>query len=95
MPRKPENIYDTCITVRVKRRDQTFFILCDEYETVMTLAGRMLNVLDQMQFQFKDQEVPFEPKDVQFFIEKRALDNDSTLHDQQVFNDTEVYCCLR
>ena len=68
MPRKPDNIYDSCITVRVKRFENTFFLLCDEYETVMTMAGRMLNVLNQTRFQFKDQEVPFEPKDVQFYI---------------------------
>ena len=34
MPKKPENPFDTAIHVRIKRFDETFFILCDEYETV-------------------------------------------------------------
>ena len=46
MPKKEENKYDTAITVLVQRMDQTFFVLCDEYESVYALAGRMLPILD-------------------------------------------------
>ena len=34
MPVAKPNIYDTAITVMVKRFDKTFCIVCDEYETV-------------------------------------------------------------
>ena len=92
---KQTNIYDTAITVRIKRFDKTFFVICDEYETVNCLAGRMLPILVQMQFQFKDQETPFTSDDVRFTIKNRILDPQSSCHDQQVFNDTMVYCLLR
>ena len=81
MPRREKNKFDDCITVRVKRFDKTFFILADEYEKVGDMAARMLKILDQVNFRFKDQENDFEVKDVQFYIEKRSLDNESSLHD--------------
>ena len=43
--KKQKSIYDTAIHVRVKRYDKTFFILCDEFETVNTLKGRVIDVL--------------------------------------------------
>ena len=42
--KKQKSIYDTAIHVRVKRFDKTFFILCDEYETVQTLKGRVIDI---------------------------------------------------
>jgi len=35
----------TAIYIRVKRFEETYFILCDEYETVESLKGRLLVVL--------------------------------------------------
>ena len=95
MPRKEINIFDTAITVRVKRFDKRFFVICDEYETVDTLGGRMLPIIEQMNFEFPGQENPFTSDDVRFTIKNRLLDPTSTCHDQQVFNDTVVYCLLR
>ena len=46
MPKKSSNPYDSAIQVRIKRFEETFFILCDEYETVQTLKGRLLHVLN-------------------------------------------------
>ena len=43
--KKQKSIYDSAIHVRVKRFDKTFFILCDEYETVQTLKSRVIDVL--------------------------------------------------
>jgi len=40
----------TTITVRVKRYAETYFILCDEYETVESLKGRMLAVFNKIGF---------------------------------------------
>ena len=94
MPKKPENIYDTAITVRIKRFDQTYFILCNEYETVETLRGRMLAVLNQLGFEMPKQEEPLTTEDLRFTIKNRILDPESTCHDQQVFNDTVVYCLI-
>ena len=34
--------------MRIKRFDETHFILCDEYETVETLKGRLLLILNQI-----------------------------------------------
>jgi len=47
---KNKQIFDTAIYVRVKRFDETYFILCDEYETIETLKGRVLAILNQKGF---------------------------------------------
>jgi hypothetical protein len=41
------NPFDTAIYVRVKRHDQTFFVLCDEYEEVGAFKARVLDVFQQ------------------------------------------------
>lgn len=51
MPQKKTNPYDNAIHVRIKRidkqwGDQTFFILCDEYESIKTLKGRLLQIVN-------------------------------------------------
>ena len=94
MPKKVINPYDTAITVRIKRFEQTFFILCDEYEPVDTLRGRFLNILLQQGFKMPKQEEELTPEDLRFTIKNRILDVESSCHDQQVFNDTVVYCLI-
>ena len=47
MPRKEENKFDSAITVRMKRYDQTFFIVCSEYESVGALKGRIIDAMNQ------------------------------------------------
>ena len=96
MPRKPVNPYDTAIHVRIKRidkqwGDQTFFVLCDEMETIKTLKGRYLHIMKQIGFSMPKQEEELETKDLQFNLKNRVLDEDATCHDQQVFNDTVLY----
>ena len=51
--KKQGSKFDTAIHVRVKRFDTTFFIVCDEYETVQTLKGRCLDILNQLNFRMK------------------------------------------
>lgn len=34
LKKKAKNVYDTAIQVRIKRYDQTFFVVCDEFELV-------------------------------------------------------------
>ena len=35
----------TAIYIRIKRFDETYFLLCDEYETIESLKNRLLIVL--------------------------------------------------
>ena len=72
MPKKPENPYDTAIHVRIKRFDETFFILCDEYETVQTLKGRLLHVLNQINFKMPKQEEDLTRDDLRLTMKKRV-----------------------
>ena len=88
---KEANIYDTAIYVRIRRFDETFFILCDEYETVQTLKGRILAILNQIGFKMPKQEEDLTVDDLRLHLKKRVLDGESTCHDQQVFNDTLLY----
>ena len=69
---KQTSIYDTAIQVRIKREKQTFFVCCDEYETIMTLKGRFLVILNQIGFEMEKQEEPLEPKDIRFCLKKRV-----------------------
>ena len=41
----------TAIHIRVKRFTETYFLLCDEYETVESLKGRLLAVLLKLKFE--------------------------------------------
>ena len=91
---KQVNIYDTAIHVRVRRFEETFFILCDEYETVQTLKGRILVVLNQIGFKLPKQTGDLGPDELRLCLQKRVLDADSTCHDQQVFNDTLLYLLI-
>ena len=43
----PKNPFDTAIYVRVKRINDTFFVLCDEYEDVAAFKGRVLDYFIQ------------------------------------------------
>ncbi len=47
--RNTGNPYDTAIYVRVKHINDTFFVLCDEYEEVGAFKGRVLDYLVQTQ----------------------------------------------
>ena len=95
----------TAICIRVKRYAETFFILCDEYETVENLKGRMLTAFNKIGFTQPKQEEPLTTDDIRLCIKNRVsfhfnwplqiLDNLSTCHDQQVFNDTLIYVLLK
>jgi hypothetical protein len=62
----------TAIYIRVKRLDDTFFLLCDEYETVESLENRMLLVLLKMKLQLPKQEEPFIVDDIRLYIKNRV-----------------------
>ncbi len=34
-------------TVRVKRNNRTYFIVCDEYDVVQTLKGRLASIVER------------------------------------------------
>ena len=40
----------TCIYVQVKRYNETYFILCDEYDLIEAVKARILNILEQIGF---------------------------------------------
>ena len=46
------------------------FILCDAYEKVETLKGRVIDILRQLEFRMPKQEEDFEPKDINLMKEK-------------------------
>lgn len=91
----------TAIHVRVRRFDpidkifQTYFIMCDEYETVETLKSRILTVLSEINFKLPRQEEELTTEDIKLNLEMRVsnfhiivstliiqvLDKDSTCHD--------------
>lgn len=62
----------TAIHVRIKRFDETYFILCDEYETVESLKGRFLSVLERLKFSLPKQEEPLTIDDIRFCIKNRV-----------------------
>jgi len=41
----------TAIHVRIKRFAETYFVLCDEYETIESLKGRLVAVLLKLKFE--------------------------------------------
>jgi len=88
-----KNPFDTAIYVRVKRFNDTFFVLCDEYEDVGAFKGRILEYFIQTQAVKLPEEVSID--DLRLTIKNRVLENTSSCHDQQVFNDQEVYVLLR
>ena len=88
-----KNPFDTAIYVRVKRFNDTFFVLCDEYEDVGAFKGRILEYFIQTQAVKLPEEVSID--DLRLTIKNRVLENTASCHDQQVFNDQEVYVLLR
>ena len=87
------NPNDTAIFVRVKHLNDTFFVLCDEYEEVAAFKGRVMHYLHQTQAIKLHED--FSIEDIRLTIKNRILENTSTCHDQQVFNDSEVFLLLR
>ncbi|CDW87793.1 UNKNOWN [Stylonychia lemnae] len=87
------NPFDTCIYVRVKRHQQTFFVLCDEFEEVAAFKGRILDMFTQTNAVKLSDD--FSVDDIKLFIRNRILENSATCHDQQLFNDSVVYICLK
>ena len=41
----------TSIYIRIKRFTETYFLLCDEYETIESLKNRLIVVLQRMKFE--------------------------------------------
>ena len=42
-----------------------------------------------------DAEDELETDDIQVYLKNRILEDNCTCHDQQVFNDTEIYACFK
>ena len=62
----------TAIHIRVKRFQETYFLLCDEYETVESLKGRLLGVLQKIKFELPKQEEPLTTDDIRLCIKNRV-----------------------
>jgi hypothetical protein len=62
----------TAIHIRIKRFEETYFLLCDEYETVESLKNRLINVLQRMKFELPKQEEPLTIDDIKFCIKNRV-----------------------
>jgi len=62
----------TAIQVRIKRYDETYFILCDEYETIEGIKQRLLAMLDRLRFQLPKQEEPLTVDDMILKIKNRV-----------------------
>ena len=62
----------TAIHIRVKRFAETYFLLCDEYETVESLKGRLLAVLSKIKFELPKQEEPLSTDDIRLCIKNRV-----------------------
>ena len=69
----------TAIYVRIKRYDETHFIICDEYETVDKLAGRLLQELNQIGFKLDRAEEPLSIEDIRLCHKKRVSERVSVL----------------
>jgi hypothetical protein len=66
----PLNPYDTAITVRVKRFDDTFFILCDEYEEMAAFKGRLVDIFAQTGAVKMDEN--FSADDIRLYLRNRV-----------------------
>jgi len=67
-----ENRANTAICIRVKRFAETYFVLCDEYETVENLKGRMLSIFNKIGFTLPKAEEPLSTDDIRFCIKNRV-----------------------
>ena len=64
-----KNPYDTAIYVRVKRMADTYFVVCDEYDEVSALKGRVMDYLQQSGVKVPDD---FSVDDVRLTIKNRV-----------------------
>merc|ERR1712150_288761 len=85
----------TVIYIQVKRFKDTYFILCDEYDLVEDLKGKILNQLEMTGFEMERQEEPLTTADLELRMQKRVLDSSASCHDQQVFNNAVLYLCIK
>ena len=71
----------TCIYVQVKRHNETYFILCDEYDPVESVKARVLNVLEQTGFsKLKGAEEALTTEDIRLHLKKRVSKTKSILN---------------
>ena len=62
----------TCIYIQIKRLAETYFVLCDEYDPVESLKGRILNVMEQIGFTLERAEEPLATEDIRLMLKKRV-----------------------
>ena len=61
----------TCIYVQVRRLQDTYFILCDEYDLVESVKSRCLAVLEQTGFEWAGEE-PITTEDIKLSLQRRV-----------------------
>ena len=63
----------TAIYVQVKRNAETYFVLCDEYDSVETLKSKLLNAITQTGFTLDPRaEEPMTTDDIRLYLKKRV-----------------------
>ncbi len=76
MPR-PKNPFDTAIQVRVKRKNQTFFILVDEYDDMVVLKSNLVSAFTQIEL--VKQEEPLAVEDIRLCLRNRVSEQTHNL----------------
>ena len=62
----------TAIHIRVKRHSDTYFVLCDEYETVEGLKGRLVVIYDKIGLKIPKAEEAMTSDDLRLCLKNRV-----------------------
>ena len=62
----------TCIYLQIKRLNETYFVLCDEYDPVESLKSRILSVLGQVGFDMQMGEEMMTTEDIRLYLKRRV-----------------------
>ena len=62
----------TVIYIQVRRYEETYFLLCDEYDPVESVKSRILTMLEQTGFKLDRQEEPLTTDDLRLHLKKRV-----------------------
>ena len=87
------NPYDTSIYIKIKHKQDTFYIACDEYDPIAVVKMLLIETMKQhgLVQEPDDPDLAMKPQDIVLCIKNRKLDDEATCHAQQVFNDTVLY----
>ena len=75
----------TCIYIQVKRGNETYFVLADEYDLVEAVKARLLNLLAEIGFTLERQEEPLTTEDLRLYLKRRVSHLPQTVSDSNLF----------